>query len=687
MSLTKVEYAKLVIASAGTLVNLFLLILIVGYRRPRTFERILFFIALATFLFYGGLLLFMNAAIYYTDASAMTSAMAISEFLMACGLSVFPGLLIHAHLSFGQSEGYWQRKRWHTAAMATGYLIAVPFLIAFAYLLQMRSRRLEVIANSAVWYITIWAVGSAAALLLCAGFEWVFASKGKRHVAKSPSVSRGKHLYQFLAACFLVLGLTLLALVFAAQSLGTTTDLLTLVLFTTGVLPGAGLVYAIVRFNFLGISAQRNLVYSVSAAFLALLYLGVVRRISVWLEPVLPPEATSAILLFVLVGFFEPLQRIASRLLRKSFQEQVDRVQKLGSELQREAQLGEMAPLLRFAEDRIREEFGLEQVQIQLQDGDEASPQQPEIERRPSWAGQPVTFPIGKAAKKREPGTQIGELLAVPIGSVISGETFAALEFLAEQLPAVIGLCRAIDQKLKLERELAERERMALVGQMTASISHNLKNPLGSMKTMLQVQLENKDLPHAARQDLAMVLGELDRLSNKLTQLLRYARPTVRAGAAPQCVEAGAVAEQAVALLRHEAERRGGRLDLHDESDGAEVRGSEEALADIFSNLVINAIEAMPENGSISVRLMREGSKLQIEVTDDGPGFSPENRERLFQPFFTTKPSGTGLGLAIVQRRATEAGGTVACESPIANGRGARFVVKLPLRLPLEQEG
>jgi signal transduction histidine kinase len=109
------------------------------------------------------------------------------------------------------------------------------------------------------------------------------------------------------------------------------------------------------------------------------------------------------------------------------------------------------------------------------------------------------------------------------------------------------------------------------------------------------------------------------------------------------------------------------------------VQGSEEALADIFSNLVVNAIEAKPENGKVTVRLKREGPELLIEVTDDGPGVSPENRARLFQPFFTTKPRGTGLGLAIVERRVTELGGTVACESPVVNGRGARFVVRLPI--------
>ncbi len=458
-------------------------------------------------------------------------------------------------------------------------------------------------------------------------------------------------------------------------------------LLLIGILPGAGLIYAIVRFNFLGMGVQKNLVYAISGAFLALLYLGAVRRVSAWLEPVLPPEATWSIMLFMLVGFFEPLQRVASRLLRRQFQEQVDRVQKLGTELQREAQHGEMISLLRFAEERIRDEFGLEQVLIRLKVMDESAPSPAEIEKRPIWAGQPTKFAIGKTANGRDASTQIGELIAVPIGSVISGETFAALEFLAEQLTAVIELCRTIDQKLTLERELAERERMALVGQMTASISHNLKNPLGSMKTVLQVQLENDCLPVQTRKDLAMVLAEVDRLSNKLTQLLRYARPTVRAGLSPEWVAVSTIAEQSVALLRHEAEERGGRVELSDESGGAAVQGSEEALADIFSNLVVNSIEAVPTDCAISVQLALKGEELVIQVTDNGPGVSAENRARLFQPFFTTKPNGTGLGLAIVERRVAELGGTVTCESPVANGSGARFIVRLPVHMPPPAQG
>jgi signal transduction histidine kinase len=124
-------------------------------------------------------------------------------------------------------------------------------------------------------------------------------------------------------------------------------------------------------------------------------------------------------------------------------------------------------------------------------------------------------------------GQEIGVLEAASTGSYLTGETTAALGFLGEQLPGIIDLARLIEDKVRLERELAERERMASLGQMAANVSHNLRNPLSSMKTVLQVQLENPDLPVDVRRDSTLVVNEIDRMSAKLSQLLRYAKPGV----------------------------------------------------------------------------------------------------------------------------------------------------------------
>ncbi len=214
---------------------------------------------------------------------------------------------------------------------------------------------------------------------------------------------------------------------------------------------------------------------------------------------------------------------------------------------------------------------------------------------------------------------------------------------------------------------------------MAASISHNLKNPLGSMKTILQVQLENPDLPPSVRKDCELVISEIDRLGVKLGQLLGFSKPALRAGAGGHQMDARAVAEQVAGLLRHDAERRGVKLAF--EAVGSEfgVRAGEEALSDVLSNLLVNAIEALPNGGRVSVKLIDQNGVLCLTVEDDGPGVPADLHKKIFQPFFTTKSHGTGLGLAIAARRVAEMGGEIRWKSPASGGRGTEFTVLLPL--------
>jgi signal transduction histidine kinase len=284
---------------------------------------------------------------------------------------------------------------------------------------------------------------------------------------------------------------------------------------------------------------------------------------------------------------------------------------------------------------------------------------------------------LGHVAQIRlmKDGQEVGLLEAASTGSYLTGETTAALEFLAEQLPGMLDLARLIEEKLRLERELAERERMASLGQMAANVSHNLRNPLSSMKTVLQVQLENPDLPLDVRRDCALVVSEIDRMTAKLTQLLRYAKPSTNG----QRVAAVALANQTAVLFRHDAEQRNVRLEFERPTSEIFALASEDGLSEVLSNLIVNALEAQPEGGRVRVSLSRSDGHLEIVVDDDGPGISPELRVKIFRPYFTTKATGTGLGLSIVARRIDEMGGTMACESPLRNGKGTRFRLRLPL--------
>jgi signal transduction histidine kinase len=441
-------------------------------------------------------------------------------------------------------------------------------------------------------------------------------------------------------------------------------DLFATATIVVGILPGALLIYTALKHNFLDYGAQRNLVYALSATFLALLYLALVRRVSVWLEAVLPPEATASVLLFVLIFLFEPLERVIGPALHRAHQERFGRMQKLAVELQEQARHGELEPLVAHAEQRIHEELGLATVRISIPRDAQRKPLE-----APGGLGHAVQVPLV------QDGKIIGLLEAASTGSYLTGETTAALEFLAEQLPAMVDLCRLIEDKLRLERELSERERLALLGQMAASVSHNLRNPLSSMKTVLQVQLENPNLPLDVRRDCALVVTEIDRMNAKLTQLLHFAKPSVNG----ERVGAIALAKQTAILFRHDAERRNVRLEFDQPSAEISVLASEDALSEVLSNLIVNAIEAQPNGGRVRVGLARKDDLLEILVEDDGPGISQELRAKMFQPFFTTKATGTGLGLSIVARRVSEMGGTISCESPLRNEKGTRFRLSLPL--------
>ena len=109
------------------------------------------------------------------------------------------------------------------------------------------------------------------------------------------------------------------------------------------------------------------------------------------------------------------------------------------------------------------------------------------------------------------------------------------------------------------------------------------------------------------------------------------------------------------------------------------MTASRDALSDVLSNLLVNALEAAPNGGHVALRLAAENGHAVLSVEDDGPGIPAALRSRVLQPFFTTKAQGTGLGLAIVSRRVAESSGRLEWESPAANGRGTRFRVTLPL--------
>src|SRR3981081_4002537 len=532
-------YIRLIGFTAGTLLQLFWMVVSLRYRRQRNFERVFFLLSVALFFFYSGSLLALNAQIYYSEPPALLTAFA--KTLLCAGLCFLPPLLIHLHLEYAETRGMLPDGTLKRTLLIAGYAPALYFVLR-AYPLLANSPGFDFLVpgNALGRGYGAWL---ALAMVISAGWEIRF------HLGAANQMESWFH--SLLAGVFAIGAALAIQLHVVGGGLPRDlSNVASTALALLAILPSAVLIYLVQRYNFLQIGRQKNLMYAVSVTFLALLYLALVRRVSTWLAPEIPPEASAAVLLFVLVIFIEPLQRMLGRRLQETVQRETDRVQHLTAEIQQEARQGNTEKLARFIETRVKETFELAAVRVtfykERQIGDAERAFAKESGLGPPSLGKPkVAFSEGKIS---EPfvasGNLVGTFRVRPHGSALSGETRATLEFLCEQVPAALDLCRLIDEKVRLERELAERERLGVLGQMAATISHNLKNPLGSIKTILQIQMENPELPQSLRGETQIVLDEIGRLSAKLNQLLQFSRPALLGGSVEASCDAAAVIEE-----------------------------------------------------------------------------------------------------------------------------------------------
>jgi signal transduction histidine kinase len=263
--------------------------------------------------------------------------------------------------------------------------------------------------------------------------------------------------------------------------------------------------------------------------------------------------------------------------------------------------------------------------------------------------------------------------------TAIDAEELLAVESIAGALAAACVSVRLVDDKLRLERRLAEEARLAVLGRFSATVAHRVKNPLASIKAIAQTLRADMPDGDPRREDLAVVVGEVDALAKVVGQLLGFARGAPAGATGP--VDVRAVAGDVLLLCTHEARAKGVALVLAPREDGAPpeppARAEPSALREVIANLVENAIVFSPEGGEVRLAVEAAPGAVRLSVRDAGPGVSEEDRARIFEPFFTTRPGGTGLGLAISRQRVEAWGGRLILSESIT--QGAEFICEIPL--------
>jgi signal transduction histidine kinase len=186
---------------------------------------------------------------------------------------------------------------------------------------------------------------------------------------------------------------------------------------------------------------------------------------------------------------------------------------------------------------------------------------------------------------------------------------------------------------------------------------------------------EDESLKNEYERDLSLIVGETDRLSQSITQLLSFAR---RESPAAEPLAVGELIQTSVDLFRANAREQGIDLNYTVSTDASLAGKSVSTLRDALSNLLLNALQATPSGGEVLLSASASDGELLVTVQDSGPGVSPELREQIWEPFFTTRQRGTGLGLAIVRKRVQEVGGSASL-GVARNGHGALFQIRIPL--------
>lgn len=271
---------------------------------------------------------------------------------------------------------------------------------------------------------------------------------------------------------------------------------------------------------------------------------------------------------------------------------------------------------------------------------------------------------------------------ARPLVTLFFGSSFATLGFLIGYLVESQRRERRTAALLQTQTEaiatwrarVAQSDKLAALGQLAATIAHEVRNPLAVMRSAAQTLSETLPPADAApRQASDFIIAEIDRLANVVNSILAYARPLQLA---PRAVAVADLFERVVLLAGDDLAARQVRVERADTAALPPVHADPDLVTQLLLGLLGNAAEAMPAGGVVRLGASAARGVVRLHVADAGPGVPAELRERIFEPFFTTRSRGTGLGLAVARQIVEAHGGRI--EVADADGGGARFTVTLP---------
>jgi two-component system sensor histidine kinase HydH len=249
------------------------------------------------------------------------------------------------------------------------------------------------------------------------------------------------------------------------------------------------------------------------------------------------------------------------------------------------------------------------------------------------------------------------------------GEIRDALNQMAQEVTAAV---ERLQDSLK---KSLRAEQFASLGQLAAGLAHEIRNPLTSMKSLIQLARDQGGASQLTDRDLAVLDEEVQRLDRQVQTFLDFARPP---RLRRTTLDPGPLIRRTVQLSETRARQQNVDVTLELPATPLSIDGDPDQLQQVLLNLLLNALNVLPQGGRVEIQLMADPAArtVSIQVADNGPGITPDNLERIFEPFFSTHESGTGIGLAVSRRIIEQHDGTITAAN--RESGGAVFTIMLP---------
>jgi signal transduction histidine kinase len=637
----------------GIVLHIFLLLLVLK-RKRRTFETLLISLLTGLLIWYAGN--FVSLLLRQMDIAKVAGVLKWFDIAAFTGLSFLPALMLHTHWIYYQNH--------FDAGLKETRVFRLLIWILYAQLLMLPLALSRLFVDPSIQPLQNLGPFTMPFLVLLSLSYYSCCVLQIRIVQRSSNPVE-KDVFKRLAVFFTLIP-PFNFWVFGlgghqAEVFGPFLENLALL---ASLFPTFLVAYYIHQRGFLQITVHRSVASAILVLLTILAYLAGIRSFGLYLEEELgaPTLLLEGTFLVTLLLFFPPLSRWVQNWVSRSFTVELRRYRRLADRISRSSSTFlSTAALSDFIEQELR--TGLPAVQVKIH------------VRKPKETESSTSVYTLRSGNKR-----VGFLeLKTPEGEIGPGQK-EGIRLLTNEVAAALERSQLLEKQLAMERELEKRSHLEDLGRMAATIAHNVKNPLSSIKTLMQLQSEADNLTEGQKREIEMMTQEVDRLAKTVSTLLRFSslgRESPRNDQAEE-VNLEHLTASVGAVFRGDMDSRRLKLETRVGGDPPVVKSHGEALKDILSNLLSNAIEASPEGGTVWIEFSHNERQLVLTVADEGPGIPQQIRHRVGDSFFTTKSKGTGLGLAIVKRRSEQLGGQLSILNPDF-GKGTRIMVSIPL--------